>query len=265
MRLAVRFRRMSIGEGAWELGSGRDGAGADGASWGKIVATAPPRGTIAAGVAADAPGGVHLAKTGRNTSLSRKDNTMNTLPLRNAVLLAILGLPPAAAAEPDAKTNLPAAQPEEVGMSSERLSRIHAALQRHIDAHQLAGAVTLIARKGKVVHFQTHGWADLDSKRPMSPDALFRMASTTKPVTAVAVLMLLEQGKLRLTDPISRFIPEFKDTKVAVAKTGSEEIEWHRSQAWNHVGQRIGRLPRLSQLGRLSRAGPATPQARGVR
>jgi hypothetical protein len=101
------------------------------------------------------------------TSLSRKDNTMNSLSLRNAFLLAILGLPPAAAAEPDAKTDLPAAQPEEVGMSSERLSRINAALQRHIDAHQLAGAVTLIARKGKVVHFQTHGWADLESKRPM--------------------------------------------------------------------------------------------------
>jgi CubicO group peptidase (beta-lactamase class C family) len=150
---------------------------------------------------------------------------MNSLSLRNAFLLAILGLTPAAAAEPDAKTNLPAATPEQVGMSSERLSRLNAALQRHIDAHQLAGAVTLIARKGKVVHFQTHGWADLESKRPMSRDTLFRMASTTKPVTAVAILMLLEEGKLRLTDPVSRFIPQFKDTKVAVAKTGSEEIE----------------------------------------
>jgi CubicO group peptidase (beta-lactamase class C family) len=150
---------------------------------------------------------------------------MNSLSLRNAFLLAILGLPPAAAAEPDAKTDLPAAKPEQVGMSSERLSRLHTALQRHIDAHQLAGAVTLISRKGKVVHFQTHGWADLESKRPMSRDTLFRMASTTKPVTAVAILMLLEEGKLRLTDPVSRFIPEFKDTKVAIAKTGSEEIE----------------------------------------
>src|SRR5690348_6542497 len=105
---------------------------------------------------------------------------MNSLSLRNAVLLAILSLPPAAAAQPDAKTDLAAAKPEEVGMSSERLSRINAALQRHIDAHQLAGAVTLVARKGKVVHFQTHGWADLESKRPMRRDTLFRMASTTK-------------------------------------------------------------------------------------
>src|SRR5579872_4008504 len=91
----------------------------------------------------------------------RQLHTMNSLVLRKAFLLAILGLTPAAAAEP-AKTDLPSAKPEEVGLSSERLSRINAALQRHIDAHQLAGAVTLIARNGKVVHFQAHGWADLE-------------------------------------------------------------------------------------------------------
>jgi CubicO group peptidase (beta-lactamase class C family) len=146
--------------------------------------------------------------------------------LRSASGLALLfAALTAAAADPSAKTELPSAKPEDVGMSSERLPRINAALQRHIDAGQLAGAVTLIARRGKVVHFETHGWADLESKQPMSRDTLFKMASTTKPVTSVAILMLMEEGKLRLTDPVSRFIPEFKDTKVAVAKSGGEEVE----------------------------------------
>jgi CubicO group peptidase (beta-lactamase class C family) len=150
---------------------------------------------------------------------------MKRMLCASAVLLAILAPRPVNAAEPNGKSDLPAAKPEEVGMSAERLPRISAAMQRHIDAHQLAGAVTLVARKGKVVHFETHGWADLESKKPMTQDTLFRMASTTKPVTAVAILMLMEEGKLRLTDPVSRFIPEFKETKVAVTKPGSEEIE----------------------------------------
>src|SRR5262249_1027849 len=128
-------------------------------------------------------------------------------------------------AEPIRKSELPTAKPEEVGMSTERMQRIGDAMQRHIDAHQLAGAVTLVAPKCKVVHFETDGWADIESKKPMTQDTLFRMASTTKPVTAVAILMLMEEGKLRLTDPVSRFIPEFKETKVAIAKPGSDEIE----------------------------------------
>ncbi len=144
---------------------------------------------------------------------------------RLVLLLAALSPSQARAEDLRGDTDLPTAKPEEVGLSSERLTRIADALQRHIDAGHLAGAITLLARNGKVVHFETHGWADRESKRPMSRDTLFRMASTTKPVTSVAILMLLEEGKLRLTDPVSRFIPEFKDTKVAVAKPGSEEIE----------------------------------------
>jgi CubicO group peptidase (beta-lactamase class C family) len=142
-----------------------------------------------------------------------------------ALLLVTLSLPRVTAADLRGETDLPTAKPEDVGMSSERLPRIAAALQRHIDAGQLAGAITLVARKGKVVHFETHGWADLESKRPMKRDTLFRMASTTKPVTSVAILLLMEEGKLRLTDPVSRFIPEFKEMKVAAAKPGSEEID----------------------------------------
>jgi CubicO group peptidase (beta-lactamase class C family) len=105
---------------------------------------------------------------------------------------------------------------EDVGMSSERLHRIHPMIQGHIDGHDFSGAVTLVARKGKVVHFEAHGMADIEAKQAMSKDALFRLASMTKPVTAVSILMLLEEGKLVLSDPISKFVPEFKGLKVAV-------------------------------------------------
>ena len=107
-------------------------------------------------------------------------------------------------------------KPEDVGMSSERLSRIHSMIQGHLDAKDFSGAVTLVARKGRVVHFETHGLADVESHKPMSKDTLFRLASMTKPVTAVSILMLLEEGKLVLSDPISKFIPEYNNPKVAV-------------------------------------------------
>ena len=107
-------------------------------------------------------------------------------------------------------------RPEEVGLSSDRLKRIHDVVQAHIDAKDLAGAVTLVMRRGKVVHFEAHGLVELESAKPMRTDTLFRMASMTKPMTAVAVLMLMEEGKLLLSDPVSKFIPEFKNPRVAV-------------------------------------------------
>jgi CubicO group peptidase (beta-lactamase class C family) len=113
-----------------------------------------------------------------------------------------------------------AARPEEVGFASGRLPRIHDTVQRYLDTKQLAGAVTLVARRGRVAHFEAHGVMDLDSKVPMRKDAIFRIASMSKPVTGVAIAMLLEEGKLRLTDPVSRFIPAFKDVQVAVIKPG---------------------------------------------
>jgi CubicO group peptidase (beta-lactamase class C family) len=106
--------------------------------------------------------------------------------------------------------------PEEVGLSSERLQRIHEAIERHIDAHDISGAVTVVARKGRLAHFDAHGLMDIDSKKPMSKDTLFWVASMTKPITGVAVLMLMEEGKIRLTDPVSKFIPELRGMKVAV-------------------------------------------------
>ena len=118
---------------------------------------------------------------------------------------------------------IPVGKPEEVGLSSERLKRIGEAVQRHIEANNVAGAVTLVARKGRIAHFEARGMMDLESKKPMPKDGLFRLASMSKPITGVAIMMLVEEGKVRLTDPVSRFIPEFKGLeKVAVAKPGAK-------------------------------------------
>ena len=105
---------------------------------------------------------------------------------------------------------------EDAGISSERLQRIHPLIQSHIDAKDLSGAVTLVVRRGKLVHFEAQGSTDFESNQPMRTDTLFRMASMTKPITAVAVLMMMEEGKLILSDPVSKYIPEFKNPKVAV-------------------------------------------------
>jgi CubicO group peptidase (beta-lactamase class C family) len=108
------------------------------------------------------------------------------------------------------------AKPEDVGFSTQRLERIHEAIQRHIDAHDISGAVTLVARKGKVAHFEAQGMMDLQTGKPMAKDNLFWIASMSKPITGVAIMMLLEEGKVRLTDPVSKFIPEYRGLKVAV-------------------------------------------------
>jgi len=111
---------------------------------------------------------------------------------------------------------MPQARPEEVGLSSDRLQRIHELMQRNIDAGNFAGAVTLVARHGRIAHFETHGMMDLDAKKPMAKDAIFRIMSMTKPIVGVSVLMLLEEGKIRLDDRVSKFIPQLKDLKVAI-------------------------------------------------
>src|SRR4030095_3872017 len=108
-------------------------------------------------------------------------------------------------------------KPEEVGMSSERLLRIDQMLERRSAAGQLPGAGAIVARKGKIVHLTAKGVMDLESKLPVTPATMFRVASMTKPVTSVAVMMMIEEGKIRLNDPVSRYIPEFKGQKVAVA------------------------------------------------
>lgn len=108
------------------------------------------------------------------------------------------------------------AKAESVGMSSDGLKRIDETIQEHIDSGHIQGAVTIVARHGKVVHFSTHGQMDAKTSRAMEPDAIFRMASSTKPVLGVAAMMMNEEGKFSPTDPVSKFIPEFADMNVAV-------------------------------------------------
>jgi CubicO group peptidase (beta-lactamase class C family) len=115
---------------------------------------------------------------------------------------------------------LPTASPESVGMSADRLRRMHKGMQEFVDRGEVGGIVTLVARDGKVVDVHAVGFQDVESKRPMRADTIFRIASMTKPVTSVATMMLYEEGKLALTDPVSKFIPSFKGQQV-VGEGGS--------------------------------------------
>ena len=117
-----------------------------------------------------------------------------------------------------------AGKPEELGFSAERLSRIHDAVQRHIDAKSLAGAVTMVVRNGRIAHLEAHGLIDIEANRPMPKDGIFRLASTSKPVTAVAVMMLHDEGKLKPTDLVSKYIPEFADLKTPSGKPANLTI-----------------------------------------
>jgi CubicO group peptidase (beta-lactamase class C family) len=108
------------------------------------------------------------------------------------------------------------ARPEEVGLSSERLERVNALVQRHLDAKSFAGAVTLVARNGRIAHLQAHGFADLETRTPMKTDQMFRIMSMTKPIVGTAIMMMIEEGKVRLTDPVSTFMPELKGLQVAM-------------------------------------------------
>jgi CubicO group peptidase (beta-lactamase class C family) len=102
--------------------------------------------------------------------------------------------------------------PESVGLSSQRLKNLDALMQSHIDEKKMAGANVLIARKGKIAYFKSFGMAD--ENKPMQKDSLIRIMSMSKPITSTAVMILYEQGKLLLSDPVSKYIPEFKNQKV---------------------------------------------------
>src|ERR1700758_3117477 len=110
--------------------------------------------------------------------------------------------------------NLTVVKPETVGFSSERLERLHALIKNEIDKKQLAGAVTILARHGKVVEYRTYGQRDLATGTAITRDTIFRDYSMTKPVTGVAMMILYEEGKWQPSDPISKYIPEFAQLKV---------------------------------------------------
>jgi CubicO group peptidase (beta-lactamase class C family) len=148
------------------------------------------------------------------------------LQMRNWLVCAILVIFVCAASAALAK-DLGTARPESVGLSSERLKRIDAVLKADVEQGRILGAVLLIARKGKIAYFQSFGMRNREKGLPMEKDSIFRLYSMTKSVTAVAAAMLLEEGKLVLTDPVSKYIPSFRDVKVAQItkdKKGNEVV-----------------------------------------
>jgi CubicO group peptidase (beta-lactamase class C family) len=114
------------------------------------------------------------------------------------------------------------ATPESVGISTQRLGRMHAGMQALIDRKEAGGIVTLVARDGKIVDVHTNGFQDVEGQTPMRENTIFRIASMSKPITSVAIMMLYEEGKLRLNDPVSRFIPAFKQQRVATEGGATE-------------------------------------------
>jgi CubicO group peptidase (beta-lactamase class C family) len=130
-----------------------------------------------------------------------------------AIVLALLSGISISAADP-----LPAAKPETVGLSSVRLERLAQAIQQDVDHGRMPGAVVAIARRGKLAYYESFGFVDKAANTPMPKDAIFALASMTKPMVAVGTLMLAEQGDLLLNDPIGNYLPELKDMKVATPR-----------------------------------------------
>jgi CubicO group peptidase (beta-lactamase class C family) len=139
--------------------------------------------------------------------------------------LAVLGLlfepSPSRARGPVAEP-LPVAKPEDAGLSSAKLGRIAATLQIEVDKGRLPGAVVAIARRGKLTYFEAVGFRDKEKAEPLRTDALFALASMTKPMTSVAALMLYEEGRLLLSDPVSKHLPALGAMKVGTVKTGAD-------------------------------------------
>jgi len=132
---------------------------------------------------------------------------------------AALMMPLAAAAHANGKDPLPRVDPASVGLSPERLQRIGAALKSEIEKGRLPGAVVAIARRGKLAYFESFGALDPATKAPMPHDAIFSIASMTKPIVSVGIMMLHEEGKLALADPVGRYLPQMANMQVADVKT----------------------------------------------
>jgi CubicO group peptidase (beta-lactamase class C family) len=115
---------------------------------------------------------------------------------------------------PIAQGDLPVVKAETVGVSSKRLERVKAYIQEYIDSNQIAGAVTLIARKGKVIHYEAQGWRYKEENQPMTKDTIFVLMSMTKPIVSTALMMLWEDGKFMLDDPISKWLPSYANQMV---------------------------------------------------
>ena len=117
---------------------------------------------------------------------------------------------------------VPTAKAEDVGMSSSRLARLDRAMRGYVERGEIAGVVSLVARRGKVVHFSTVGDRDAEARAPMAPDTIFRIASMTKPIASVALMLLYEEGKFQLRDAIDKWLPAFRNMTVAMPATYRE-------------------------------------------
>jgi len=139
-----------------------------------------------------------------------------------AAAVALVAMPVAYAKEPVAKSaalaplNPPLASPAAAGLSPERVDRITKTMQRYVDEKRIAGTVTYLMRRGKLVHFEATGWADVENKVPMKKDTIFRIASMSKGSTSIGAMILIEEGLLSLETPVSKFFPGFKKTTVAL-------------------------------------------------
>ena len=140
--------------------------------------------------------------------------------MRHAKLLLLAMVAIAGPSLTSAQELRPVANPEQLGFSAARLQRLTENYQGYVDRGELPGAVLLIARGEKIAYLQAVGYQDREKKTPMKVDAIFRLASMTKPIVSVAAMMLVEEGKLDLLAPVSQYLPEFNDLKVGVEQTG---------------------------------------------
>jgi CubicO group peptidase (beta-lactamase class C family) len=115
-------------------------------------------------------------------------------------------------------------KPEEAGFTSEGLARIDAYIKNEIAGNKIPGAIMMIQRNGKTAYFSSFGVRDPGTKEPMTPDSIFRIYSMSKPITTVAAMMLVEEGKLQLEEPLSKYIPAFANVKVGVEKKGEDGV-----------------------------------------
>ena len=149
---------------------------------------------------------------------------------------------------------LPTTEPEEVGFSSERLARIGPVMQNYIDARMAPGVLTLIARHGKVVHFEARGLMDIEANKPMAKDTIFRIMSMTKPIACVGLMMLYEEGHFLLDQPISNYLPSFRNMLVkgkrGMTEPARREITFRdclthtagfSSEEWGKILSRVSR------------------------
>jgi CubicO group peptidase (beta-lactamase class C family) len=118
--------------------------------------------------------------------------------------------------------SLPIADAKAVGLSAERLSRIDAVMNEYVAQGKIPGMVTLIARHGKIAYYKSFGKMDIEANKPMTKDAIFRIASMTKAITSVAIMTLYEEGRFLLSEPVSKYIPEFKNPQVVIKAIGSD-------------------------------------------